>query len=260
MLSSISRKYLVLFQLLLLISFNYNISFAQDTVKLVTYNLLRFNGDTDRNAYFKKIVNELSADVYIAQEFSNSAGVSNFLNNILNVNGSNQYVSAQFFDDHDIDQALFFNKNKFDIISSSKIIGDPRDVIVYRLLHLETNKVFFIFNLHLKASQGSSNQIRREAQVSSLIDYTKQMSDNHFYVAAGDFNIYTTDEPAYRKFFEETSTGFGKFNDLINVEGKYNDDEFSNIHTQSTRSTQFGGGASGGMDDRFDFICRWYFY
>lgn len=254
MLSSISRKYLVLFQLLLLISFNYNISFAQDTVKLVTYNLLRFNGDTDRNAYFKKIVNELSADVYIAQEFSNSAGVSNFLNNILNVNGNNQYVSAQFFDDHDIDQALFFNKNKFDIISSSKIIGDPRDVIVYRLLHLETNKVFFIFNLHLKASQGSSNQIRREAQVSSLIDYTKQMSDNHFYVAAGDFNIYTTDEPAYRKFFEETSTGFGKFNDLINVEGKYNDDEFSNIHTQSTRSTQFGGGASGGMDDRFDFI------
>ena len=80
------------------------------------------------------------------------------------------------------------------------------------------------------------------------------MSDNHFYVAAGDFNIYTTDEPAYRKFFEETSTGLGKFNDLINVEGKYNDDEFSNIHTQSTRSTQFGGGASGGMDDRFDFI------
>ena len=154
MLSSISRKYLVLFQLLLLISFNYNNSFAQDTVKLVTYNLLRFNGDTDRNAYFKKIVNELSADVYIAQEFSNSAGVSNFLNNILNVNGNNQYVSAQFFDDHDIDQALFFNKNKFEIISTSKIIGDPRDVMVYRLKHIETDKLFYVFKMNQKASQG----------------------------------------------------------------------------------------------------------
>ena len=125
---------------------------------------------------------------------------------------------------------------------------------VYRLKHIETDKLFYVFNLHLKASPGSSNQIRRETQVISLMDYTKQMNNDHFYIAAGDFNIYSTDEPAYRKFFEETSTGYGKFNDLITVEGKYNNEEFAHVHTQSPRTTQFGGGASGGLDDRFDYI------
>tara|TARA_B100000941_G_scaffold100175_1_gene70013 strand:- start:3021 stop:4553 length:1533 start_codon:yes stop_codon:yes gene_type:complete len=253
LLSSIDKKVNLLFFLLphLLI---FNFSYSQDTIKLVTYNLLRFSGNTERNEYFTKVINELSADIYITQELSNLAGVSNFLNNILNVEGNDKYISAQFFDDHDIDQALFFDKNKFEIISTSKIIGDPRDVIVYRLLHLQTNKVFFIFNLHLKASQGSSNEIRRSEQVNILMDYTKQMNNDHFFIAAGDFNIYSTNEPAYRKFFESTSTGFGKFNDLITAEGRYNDSEFSSLHTQSTRSTQFGGGASGGMDDRFDYI------
>ena len=221
MLSSINKKYVFVIKLLLLFSFHFNFSFGQDTVKVVTYNLLRYNGDTDRNNYFKKVIDELSADIYIAQELSNSSGVSNFLNNILNFGGGDKYLSAKFYDDHDIDQALFFNKEKFEIISTSKIIGDPRDIMVYRLKHIGTDKLFFIFNMHLKASQGSSNQIRRETQVSSLIDYTKQMSNDHFYIAAGDFNIYTTNEPAYRKFFEETSTGIGKFNDLITVEGKY---------------------------------------
>ena len=254
MLSSIGKKSKVSLNLLILFFLIVSSSFSQDTVKVVTYNLLRFNGDTDRNVYFKKIIDELSADIYIAQELSNNSGVSNFLNNVLNHGGQNKFISAKFYDDHDIDQALFFNKNKFEIISTSKIIGDPRDVMVYRLKHIETDKLFYVFNMHLKASQGSSNQIRRETQVISLMDYTKQMNNDHFYIAAGDFNIYSTDEPAYRKFFEETSTGYGKFNDLITVEGKYNNEEFAYAHTQSPRTTQFGGGASGGLDDRFDYI------
>ena len=254
MLSSIGKKSKFSLNLLILFFLIVSSSFSQDTVKVVTYNLLRFNGDTDRNVYFKKIIDELSADIYITQELSNNSGVSNFLNNVLNHGGQNKFISAKFFDDHDIDQALFFNKNKFEIISTSKIIGDPRDVMVYRLKHIETDKLFYVFNLHLKASPGSSNQIRRETQVISLMDYTKQMNNDHFYIAAGDFNIYSTDEPAYRKFFEETSTGYGKFNDLITVEGKYNNEEFAHVHTQSPRTTQFGGGASGGLDDRFDIF------
>ena len=218
MLSSIGKKSKVSLNLLILFFLIVSSSFSQDTVKVVTYNLLRFNGDTDRNVYFKKIIDELSADIYITQELSNNSGVSNFLNNILNHGGQNKFI------------------------------------MVYRLKHIETDKLFYVFNMHLKARQGSSNQIRRETQVISLMDYTKQMNNDHFYIAAGDFNIYSTDEPAYRKFFEETSTGYGKFNDLITVEGKYNNEEFAYVHTQSPRTTQFGGGASGGLDDRFDYI------
>ena len=42
--------------------------------------------------------------------------------------------------------------------------------------------------------------------------------------------------------------------DIINVTGTYNDPLYAKIHTQSTRTTQFGGGSHGGLDDRFDFI------
>ena len=254
MLSTISNNLKVLFNLIILFFSVVYLSYGQDTVKIVTYNLLRFDGDTDRNVYFRKVVDELSADIYITQELSNNSGVSNFLNNILNHGGQDKFLSAKFYDDHDIDQALFFNKDKFEIVSTSKIIGEPRDIMVYRLKHVETDKLFYIFNMHLKASQGSTNEVRREAQVITLMDYTKQMNDDHFYVTAGDFNIYSTDEPAYRKFFEETTTGYGNFNDLVTVEGKYNNEEFSEIHTQSPRTSQFGGGASGGLDDRFDYI------
>ena len=189
MLSTISNNLKVLFNLIILFFSVVYSSYGQDTVKIVTYNLLRFDGDIDRNVYFRKVVDELSADIYITQELSNNSGVSNFLNNILNHGGQDKFLSAKFYDDHDIDQALFFNKDKFEIVSTSKIIGEPRDIMVYRLKHVETDKLFYIFNMHLKASPGSTNEVRREAQVITLMDYTKQMNDDHFYVTAGDFNI-----------------------------------------------------------------------
>ena len=36
--------------LLLLILLNYSSSFSQDTIKIATYNLLRYSGNTDRNS------------------------------------------------------------------------------------------------------------------------------------------------------------------------------------------------------------------
>ena len=112
MLSTISNNLKVLFNLIILFFSVVYSSYGQDTVKIVTYNLLRFDGDTDRNVYFRKVVDELSADIYITQELSNNSGVSNFLNNILNPGGQDKFLSAKFYDDHDIDQALFFNKDK----------------------------------------------------------------------------------------------------------------------------------------------------
>ena len=232
---------------------NYFSSYSQDTVIVATYNLLRFDSDTDRNEDFLKVVDLINADIYITQELNNQGGVDNFLNNILNFN-TNIYESAFFYDESDIDQALFYNKNKFDLVATSKINGDPRNIMVYQLQHILTERFFYVFNMHLKASGGSSNEQRRLTQVTQLMNYVEQMDEDFFYVAAGDFNIYSTNEPAYRKFFEETSTGYGKLVDIISAEGKYNNPDYSNVHTQSPRTSQFGGGASGGLDDRFDYL------
>tara|TARA_B000000532_G_scaffold55890_1_gene43442 strand:+ start:1286 stop:2794 length:1509 start_codon:yes stop_codon:yes gene_type:complete len=226
---------------------------SQDTVKVATYNLLRYGSNTNRNIDFKKVIDLIDADLYITQELTNNSGVTNFLNNVLNKD-TDKFLSAKFYDETDIDQALFYDKNKFEILSTSKIEGDPRNIIAYRLKHIQTEKIFFVFNLHMKASSGSSNEQRRYNQVEQLINYTQQMNEDHFYVVAGDFNIYSTNEPAYQKFFETTATGYGKFYDLVNVQGSYRNPEYAIYHTQSPRTSQFGGGASGGMDDRFDYI------
>jgi hypothetical protein len=69
----------------------------------------------------------------------------------------------------------------------------------------------------------------------------------------GDFNIYYSDEPAYQRLLNQTNSGYVL--DPIDSPGNWhNNISFADIHCQSTRTRQFGGGANGGMDDRFDMI------
>ena len=46
----------------------------------------------------------------------------------------------------------------------------------------------------------------------------------------------------------------GNFRDPLTMPGTWNNSAYSNFHTQSTRLNSFGGGAYGGMNDRFDMI------
>ena len=48
--------------------------YSQDTVNVVTYNLLRFNSSTDRNLDFENIMNYISPDVLIVQEMVDNEG------------------------------------------------------------------------------------------------------------------------------------------------------------------------------------------
>jgi hypothetical protein len=231
-----------------------NVLFSQDTVSVVSYNLLRFNSSTERNLHFRNIIEKIKPDVLITQEMVGQESVNNFLNNILK-NINEKYKAADFIDDEDtdLDQGLFYNSNKFNFISTSQIDGYPRPIYIFTLKHLETGEQFVIYNLHLKASKGSENELARSDQVKELKNYISETNSN-FYIVAGDFNIYSTSESAYKDLFSITESGKGNLHDLINVIGTYNDPSNANIHTQSTRTSQFGGGSHGGLDDRFDFI------
>ncbi|MFL2996409.1 MAG: T9SS type A sorting domain-containing protein [Cytophagales bacterium] len=231
-----------------------NVLFSQDTVSVISYNLLRFNSSTERNLHFRNIIEKIKPDVLITQEMIGQESVNNFLNNILK-NINEKYKAADFIDDEDtdIDQGLFYNSNKFSFISTSQIDGYPRPVYIFTLKHLDTGEQFVVYNLHLKASKGSENELARSDQVKELKNYISETNSN-FYIVAGDFNIYSTTESAYKDLFSITESGKGNLHDLINVVGTYNDPSNANIHTQSTRTSQFGGGSHGGLDDRFDFI------
>ena len=48
----------------------------------------------------------------------------------------------------------------------------------------------------------------------------------------------------------------GQFIDPYSLPGTWNQSAYAQYHSQSTRVRSFGGGATGGMDDRFDFILN----
>jgi hypothetical protein len=66
--------------------------------------------------------------------------------------------------------------------------------------------------------------------------------------------IYGSTEQAYQKLLQDNPTDDGNFLDPITITGTWNQAVYAPHHTQSTRTRAFGGGATGGMDDRFDMI------
>lgn len=74
------------------------------------------------------------------------------------------------------------------------------------------------------------------------------------FIVCGDFNIYGSTELAYQKLLEISSGNDGKFNDPLTLTGSWNNSAYAQYHTQSPRVRSFGGGSTGGMDDRFDMI------
>jgi hypothetical protein len=108
--------------------------------------------------------------------------------------------------------------------------------------------------VHLKASSGSTNEQLRAAEVDSLRKVTNALPAGSDFIVCGDFNIYGDYEPAYQNLVRDNPGDDGDFVDPLNITGVWNNPVYSIYHTQSTRATSVGGGAGGGLDDRFDMI------
>jgi hypothetical protein len=120
-----------------------------------------------------------------------------------------------------------------------------------------------VFVVHLKAGSGSAEKQTRyeETQRLRLFMNTNFAAGTNMLVC-GDFNVYTSSELAYQELLESQANNTGRLQDPINTPGNWNNDyTYRFVHTQSTRTgylTPGDGGATGGMDDRFDFILPTY--
>jgi len=223
-------------------------------VKIASYNLLGYPGTdtTTRNPYFRTVVTAMSPDILVIQEITSQAGINGFLNGVMNYNGSN-YGTGTFIDGPDTDNGIFFKTAIYAFISNTPIHTALRDINEFKLVHLPDHDTLRIYSVHLKASTGSANELSRGAEVDSLRKVTNALPANAHFIVCCDFNIYKSTEPAYQKLLEITA-GNGNFNDPLTLVGTWNTSGYSIYHTQSTRTRSFGGGATGGLDDRFDMI------
>ncbi|MCC7158967.1 MAG: T9SS type A sorting domain-containing protein [Ignavibacteria bacterium] len=230
-------------------------AFSEDNVKIMTYNLLNYP-DIDsviRNPRFRTVIRNSAPDILVVQEMTSQAGMNGFLSNVMNAYG-NVYSMGQFIDGTDTDNGIFFKTVKFHFISNTRIRTALRDINQFKIIHVDyPDDTLRIFSVHLKSSSGAANENLRAAEVDSLRKFTNTLPLNSLYMVVGDFNIYGSYEPAYIKLMAATDAGY--FVDPIpNMTGVWNNSAYAQYHTQSPRVRGFGGGSTGGMDDRFDMI------
>jgi endonuclease/exonuclease/phosphatase family metal-dependent hydrolase len=223
-------------------------------LELVTYNILNYS--SGRTAQFQTVMGELDADVLVVQEILSQSAVNGFLANVLEVLEPGEWAAGPFVNGPDTDNAIFYKPDLVTMVGHHVISTALRDIDEWTVRPVgydDDTTDLRIYAVHLKASQGSESLRLAEVQAMRVRMETF-LGDNH-YIVLGDFNVYTSAEPAYQ-YMLSTSGGFnGVVEDPIDTPGSWhNSSSFAAIHTQSPRTTQFGGGANGGMDDRFDII------
>lgn len=232
-----------------------NPSVAQlDTLTVATYNVLKFPSEdgTSRIPYFRKVIDAIDPDILVIQELESNQGQATFLNEIMNYDGDN-YLAASFVDGPDTDSGFFYRGNKVTLFGVNSIQTDLRNINEYFLLAFGQD--FTLYSLHLKAGSTDTDQNRRLTETTVLRDHLNDLLGNSKFIVAGDYNIRSASEEAFVELTEEQADNDGRLFDPISLSGDWHNNQFfALIHTQSTRVSSFGGGATGGLDDRFDMM------
>ena len=244
-----------------------NLIFSQDNYKLMFYNVLNYptQAPANRIQHLQTILDDYRPDIFMICELNSEEGADNILNIMKEINGD--YESADFElnssdntigNSNELQNMMFFNSSKFTLEEQFIIPSIYRDFNHYRLKSVTINNsidpIFLeVLVGHLKASSGETNEQLRLTMVNDLINYIETMPADSNIIFGGDLNLYTSNEPAFQELIDAN-------NDIVLVDPAnrpgnwHNNQSFVDMFTQSTRTQSGLGGASGGFDDRFDFL------
>lgn len=252
--------------LLLWVLFFSGVATAQDLLKIAFYNLFEYPNytPTNRAPILKSILSEIDPDLFLVCELLTEEAADDILYHVLDYNPKRQYNRASFIPNStevsNLQQLLYYDSNIWELLSTQNLPTSYRDINKYKL-ELRTydyslDPVYlYVFIAHLKSSQGLANRKIRLEMVEKLLSHLETLEPDALILFAGDLNLYTYKEEAYQALLNKQNHVVIK--DPIDSPGVWNKNEdFAQIHTQSTRKhfSEFGAGAGGGMDDRFDFI------
>ena len=269
------NKKLALKMLSLLIVMNLNI-FAQDTLRVMTYNLLNYgnfppgycdisvNNPTDKDEYLRTIIDYTKPDIFVVNEIGDNATYHDrILDSILNINGISSFQRANITNiaySYIINQ-LYYNSDKLTLHSQEIVNTYIRDINLYRLyynspeLALYNDTVFLnCIVCHLKSGSNSSDESSRATMTINAMNYlnNNNIAGNCFFM--GDFNVKNSSEQAFQNLINYPNPSI-RFYDPVNQIGTwYNNSSFAAFHTQSSNYYSNGCASGGGLDDRFDFI------
>lgn len=241
------------------LSFCTCLGLAQDTLRIATYNLLNYPGtdSATRNPYFRIVVHTIRPDVLVVQEMTSQAGVDGFLSNVMNAYHVGQYSTVPFNNGPDTDNSVFYKTSKLSFAGATYIPTPLRDIAEYRFLMSGSTDTLHVFSLHLKANQPDT--LARLAEATVLRNYLNGLPPGSKFVTGGDYNVYRSTDPGFQKLIGSEANDNGRCKDPLDAVGNWNNNfAFRLVHTQSPRVRSFGGGSTGGMDDRFDMLLTSY--
>ncbi|MEO9570289.1 MAG: T9SS type A sorting domain-containing protein [Polaribacter sp.] len=246
------------------------------------YNTLNYNSNLEsqnRTHHLKTILASVQPDLFMVCEIKNETA-SNYLFNNAVLPFHRSFNKAPFNQgqspDNSLLQMVYYNTSKLILESNTVIQTGTRDINHYTFIVnteiYETNPIKIeVFVTHLKASRGYFNRQKRLSSVDSFIRELDRLPVNSNVLFAGDFNFYTSNEEGFLSLIDEANSikiidpinrlcptfpddGKDYFDADYNATYFWNNSSFSDVHSQSTRSSALSDGAGGGMDDRFDFI------
>jgi exonuclease III len=245
---------------------------AQDTLKVMQYNLLMYgnnsgwcnanNNDVDeKNQHLQTIIDYVKPDIFTVNELSDNTFYHEYLlSYALNVEGVNYYqmgTPSNLSGSYIVNQ-VYYNGDKLGLDSYKAVSTVGRDIDIFKLYYIlpGSNDTAFINCVvaHLKAGNSSEDALQRTNETNSLMNYLSNSNASGNYLMMGDFNVYRGTEDAFENLLYHNNQSI-RFYDPIDKVGSWNNNSYyASIHTQSTHTSSGGCPSSGGMDDRFDFI------
>ncbi len=244
-----------------------------DTLRVMSYNLLNFSDGRDdcgantvvpaRWDTLAEIVDFVKPDILMVCELQQEFGADSILNRALNIMAGANYQRAAYVANQSpggtsLNNMIFYNADKLNLYRQSEVLTNVRDIGYYVFwlndpnLHLTNDTTFLdVYVGHLKA--GSADSVARTQAVNFLRAVVDTAAAERNAIFGGDFNFYRSTETGYLNLL----SGTYPFVDPVATPGEWtNNATFAPVHTQSTRpvGSSYDCGATGGMDDRFDFI------
>ncbi|HPE54960.1 MAG TPA: T9SS type A sorting domain-containing protein [Bacteroidales bacterium] len=245
---------------------------AQDTIRLMQYNLLMYgnnfggctsgnNNVANKNEYLKTIVNYVQPDVVFVNELYEEESYHDLiLNNVFNINGATNWKRgnvSNLANSYIVNQT-FYNSDIFELANYVAVQTNVRDIDIFRFLVNPSQKSnadgpieLNCAVAHLKA--GTDYEEERGFETNKLLNYMHNSGLDGNFTFSGDFNLYSASEQAFQNLLNYANPNV-RFYDPINQIGNWNNNSFyAAIHTQSTHESG-DCHSGGGMDDRFDFF------
>ena len=248
---------------------------AQDEIKVMHYNLLNYGNYTsyctinnnsvdNKDVHLKTIIDYVLPGIFTVNELDELTYYhQRILDDVLNTNGRDYYQKANSINyaNSYLTNMLYYDSRKLVLHSQDVANTTLRDIQVYKLYYKDPdlsvhNDTAFLYCLvaHLKAGSGWDDQQLRAEMTENAMDYLDNMNAAGNYIFMGDLNVQSDDEQALQNLLYHPNTTI-QFYDPEDALGYWHNNSFyADYHTQSTHTSSNGCAASGGMDDRFDFI------